>query len=267
MSQINYNNNLNSMPVNSPYKTIPAYTSVPDYTPSSQPYEQFSLETTYVKNYVALKIKKANPINVPWLSDPSIKQALQKLAEVEYLPGDVEHMKNLGVNLIFKNGQEAIKTLIDKKINIVFAPVSNPKVHAQWGNNNNTIVINEKYRNTQNLAEILAISEAIFHEAGHAKDSDNLSSLQEEIDCLALNTLANRYHQYMYIGAFNSNSSDIINNGVSLYTKLFFDSDSNKTALAKRILEKYGELPINSPNHPTLLPSIILNSINIINKN
>lgn len=109
---------------------------------------------------------------------------------------------------------------------------------------------------------ILAISEAMFHEAGHSKDKDGLSSIQEEIDCLALNTLAFRYHSLKYAKVFEkAKDSAIINDGVALYAKLYFDKDPNKQALVNRIIEKYGDLDFTSPNHAIPNNSILMSGI------
>jgi len=206
--------------------------------------------TEFVISYLYNHTNKIQKLNIPWVTDPVLQQALSRLADVKFLPEDVQALQDMGVNKIFDSGEEALKLLMDKKLKIEFGPLSTPKAHAQWVNSENTVLINEKYRGTKNLAEILAISEAIMHEIGHAKDGDDNSSIQEELDCLALNTLANRYHQQKYPDIYNNNSdSAIINDGVALYTKLFFDSDPKKTALMARIAEKYGDLPVESPNH------------------
>lgn len=192
-----------------------------------------------------------------------INESLDELEKVEFLPGDLEHMESLGVNPIFNNGKEARELIEERGIKVEFGHVDGEKCHAQWNNDTNTIVINDKYKNTKDKAIIFAISEAIFHEAGHAKDADGETSIQEEFDCLALNTLANRYHQKYYPEVFKSSpNADILNDGVCLYSKLFFDDDPDKTALAKRIIKVYGDLPLESPNHKTSMTARLIYLIN-----
>jgi len=132
-------------------------------------------------------------------------------------------------------------------IEVVFDKVDTDDIHAQWINSQNKIVINEKYRNTRSMAEIYAISAALFHEISHAKDKDSISSIQEEIDCLAMNALAFNVFLNKHPKIFNGNSSPIIKDGVALYTNLFLGDD--KQALMKRIKLKYGDLKLESPNH------------------
>lgn len=217
----------------------------------------------YAKSYIFTQITQAQSIkSINKITDPTIKEALEKLREVKFLSGDLEYLNSMGVNTIYKSGEEAIKTIFDNKINIEFAPIDSNKAHAQWDCENNKIIINDKYKNTKDPAVILAISEAMFHEAGHAKDKDGVSSIQEEIDCLALNTLAFRYHSLKYAKVFEqAKDSAIINDGVALYAKLYFDKDPNKQALVNRVIEKYGDLDFNSPNHPTPNNSVLIKGI------
>ena len=49
---------------------------------------------------------------------------------------------------------------------------------------------------------------------------------------------------------FSDSNEPIINDGVSLYAKLFFDTDPSKNALINRIKEKYGDLPTGDRLHP-----------------
>ncbi|OGI22718.1 MAG: hypothetical protein A2287_02845 [Candidatus Melainabacteria bacterium RIFOXYA12_FULL_32_12] len=265
-----------------PNTLIPA--SNANYNFPAQDYqspEYFSTGSQYMRNYAYPQLARTTPhttyaypqiqapqysMDIPWITDPAIKESINKLREVRYLPGDVEHMKKLGVNILYNSGEEAMQTILKRGLRIEFGPVSSPKAHAQLNNDNNMVIINEKYRGTKDPAVILAISEAIFHELGHAKDNDGLSSIQEEINCLALNTLANRYHQYVYPQIFSStNNADILNNGVSLYTRLFFDPDPKKEALANRIAEKYGDLPLESPNHSVPLAAQVSQKTKVLN--
>lgn len=252
-------------PVNPAYiPTAPYQAAVNNAVPATPAYQtQNYYPSGYdpMKSYVYPQIVKTqNSFDIPWITDPVIKEAINKLYEVRFLPGDLEYLNKLGVNTIFYSGEEAVKIIPEKGLRVEFGEVSSPKIHAQWQKENNLIVINEKYKDTKDPAVILAISEAIAHELGHAKDGDNISSIQEEIDCLALNTLANRYHQYRYPNVFNTGSNaDIINDGVGLYTKLFFDPDPKKQALVARVIEKYATLPLESPNHPVPLAAKIAN--------
>lgn len=181
----------------------------------------------------------------------SIKLAIDKLKDIKFAPTDINYIKNIGVNLIFNSGDEIIEHLNKNRINIKYGQMINDKTHAQWNNSTNTIIINDKYKNTTKPDEILAIAASIAHEAGHSVDKDNLSSIQEEIDCLAMNTIVNRAHQRIYPNVFKQSSqSDILQDGVLLYTELFFNPD--KKPLEDRIKEKYGNLQLQSPNHPAL---------------
>ena len=218
--------------------------------------------SAYVKSYVFPQIvypqKPESLSNIPGVKDPVILEALNKLREVRYLPGDAEYIRNMGLKTIYNNGQEAINMLISKNLKVEFGQVSDPAIHAQWINSENKVIINEKYKDTKDPAVIMAISEAIFHELGHAKDGDELSSIQEELECLALNTLAYRYHRAYYPDAFKSAANaDIINNGVSLYEKLFFDPDIEKKGLVNRVIDKYGSLPLESPNHSLPIAALV----------
>lgn len=257
-SQIPAYQNAGYFPVGSQYMRSYAYPQIKQ-TNQYNPQNAYNPQTTYTQQAISpyTSSYNYNPVQatqnsskISWITDPIITEAINKLREVRYLPGDVEHMKNLGVNILYNNGEEAIQTILQRGLKVEFGPVSNPKTHAQLDNHNNLVIINEKYRGTTNPAVTMAISEAIFHELGHAKDNDGISSIQEEIDCLALNTLANRYHQQTYPQVFNlPGNAEILDNGVSLYTRLFFDPDPKKEALSNRIIEKYGDLPMESTYH------------------
>ena len=187
----------------------------------------------------------------PGMDNFILGQAINFLSEVEFSQEDIAHMENMGVNIAFNSGKEAVDYIRDKNISIKFAPLPSLGHHAQFQEDNGQkdILINEAYSNTRNFADILAISEAVLHETTHAKDDDVEASIQEEFDALAMNALANRYHSRKYPYVFEASSSNIVNDGVVLYSKLFFDEDPKKTALLKRIDEKYGSLPLESPNH------------------
>jgi hypothetical protein len=116
------------------------------------------------------------------------------------------------------------------------------------------MLVNQRYRGNMSKPVLYAIAESIYHEAGHAAMlGDNLSSVQEELDCLALNTLAYRSHvarDPQYINATSQGPlKQLFENGVALYPKLFFDPEPQKQRLVNRVIEKYGMLPPESPDH------------------
>lgn len=192
-----------------------------------------------------------NPIKFPWVKNKNLRNALNQLNKIEFDKDDIEHVQSLGVVLPFKSGKDAVKFIEDSNIEIKFAPLSSKNIHAQFDFEDNSIKINEIYRNTQDTAELLAISEAILHEAGHAKDQDGESTLQEEIDCLAMNAMAHRTLRKKYPNMFLNTNSLIIDDGVSVYADLFFDESTSKSPLIKRLNTKYGHLPIGDYKHPS----------------
>jgi len=173
--------------------------------------------------------------------------ALKYLSDLEFLPDDVEKVKKLGIRQIFKSGKEAVRFAHENNIPIIFDKVDAEDIHAQWLNNRHVIVINDRYKNTKNPAEVYAISAALIHELAHAKDNDSISSVQEELDCLAMNALAFNVFNKKNPALFAKNNAPIINDGVALYTKLFLNGD--RKALVDRIKLKYGDLSLESPNH------------------
>ncbi|MCE3235413.1 MAG: hypothetical protein K0Q50_1593 [Vampirovibrio sp.] len=209
-----------------------------------------------------------------------IGMALFLLGRIQNLPGDEAYVRRLGVEPVYHNGQEALQVIRSKNIRVEFGDMGDSPAHAQWVSDQNLIMINQKYRGDMSKATLYAISEAIYHEAGHASKvvrdpvsgkqvnvsllsnnpadiGDDQSSIQEESNCLALNTLAHRYHEATDPDyARSSSSSRLISDGVALYSKLFFDPDPAKTGLVNRIYTKYGDLPPSSPGHeiPTNTP-------------
>ncbi|MBY0403140.1 MAG: hypothetical protein K2X66_04520 [Cyanobacteria bacterium] len=183
---------------------------------------------------------------------PEIQKALTLLGQIQNLPGDEQYLQQMGVNIVFRNGQQALEVIRQKNIRVEFGDMGDSLAHAQWILDENLIMINQKYKGDSSKASLYAISEAIYHEAGHAAlRGDDRSSLQEEIDCLALNTLAYKYHIYSDPAyAQVASTSRLIKDGVALYAKLFFDPDLDKKALVNRIIEKYGILPPETPDHP-----------------
>lgn len=185
----------------------------------------------------------------PWINNPTILKSLEELYKVEFDKNDVDYIKSFGIQLPFTGGKQAVEFLRRANVRIIFDKM--PKdVHAQYDFDENFIKINNAYEHTNNLGEILAISEAILHEAGHAKDGDASSSVQEELSCLATNALAHRYLKKRYHQEFNTSNARIVNDGVNIYEILFFDKDPNKTALIARIKDKYGDLPAGDFIHP-----------------
>lgn len=186
----------------------------------------------------------------PWLKNMSIEFALNSLKNVTFSQNDVDYVNAMGLYLPFLSGQEAIKFMKESNVRIGYTKMNDASIHAQYDFDKNFIGINDKYKNTNDFPVILAISEAIFHEAGHAKDNDGKSSVQEELECLSLNVLAHKYHKALYPDIFKNKKEHIIADGVELYTQLFFDKDPQKKALIKRVQDKYGFLPAGDEKHP-----------------
>lgn len=185
----------------------------------------------------------------PWVKDKNILMALNELKQIRFAQNEVEFLQKSGVNPPFCSGAEAVKFLKESNARILFDSMPSD-IHAQYDFSKNFIKINHLYKNTLNTAEILAMAEAILHEAGHAKDNDNQSSIQEEINCLGANALAHRDLQRRYPHMFITSNSLIVQDGVRVYEKLFFDPDVNKLALIRRLQIKYGYLPAGDSKHP-----------------
>lgn len=206
---------------------------------------------------------------IPWVQDAELKLALNKLAEITHDPADIAHIRSLGINPPYNSGKEALDFIIQNQVKVEFADMGGSLAHAQWVNDENKMIINKNYQGKMTQEMALAIADALYHEAGHAKDRDGVASVQEELDCLSLNVLGYRYQQKQYPEIINSsNQSRLLSDGVALYPKLFFDQDPNKTALVNRVTEKYGFLPLNSPNHQVAsmpLAQVIKQNFNAIN--
>lgn len=189
-----------------------------------------------------------------------IPMALAMLRNIRHSAEDEAYLKSLGINLAFRNGQEAYDLLQRNNIEVSFGFIDDAKAHAAYDPQAKHITINDKYQGDFSPLTLYAIAEAIYHEAGHAAgNGDGLSSIQEELDCLALNTLAHRFHTGSVPAVSQAEAaagpqSELVSNGVALYTKLFFDPDPTKQALVDRVILKYGDLPPHSPGHdiPTL---------------
>lgn len=196
----------------------------------------------------------SQPVNFPdtplWIKEKSISMALNELKSLEFAPEDINYLKNMGVNVPFKSGKEAVDYITKQNIRILYEPTSESGVHAQYDFYKNIVIINKKYKDTDDFPVILAIAEAILHETGHAKDNDGYSSIQEELDFLGMNAIAHRAFLKKYGDLFSDAKEPIIKDGVRLYAKLFFEPDPDKTALVNRITEKYGDLPSGDNLHP-----------------
>ena len=186
---------------------------------------------------------------LPWIKDKTILQSINYLHNLEFDVNDIKYIQSLDIILPVLSGEEAINFVKNSQINIKFARLPSSNIHAQYDFGNNCIIINEIYKNTKNPAEILAISEAILHEIGHAKDKDETNSIQEEIECLALNTLAHRIFNKKFPNIFANTNSPIVKNGVCIYSDLFFDENPLKSALIVRLKQKYGDLPVGDFKH------------------
>lgn len=197
-----------------------------------------------------LSLFKLQKNSLPWIKDENLLKAVNQLNYVKFDKNDVKHVQSLGVVLPFQSGKEAVDYIKNSHIGVKFDKLGSENIHAQYDFDNDCIKINEIYRNTQNPAEILAISEAILHEAGHAKDGDGGSSLQEEMDCLALNAVAHRSIAKNSPNAFLNSNALIVKDGVCVYGDLFFGSEDSRNALVERLKLKYGHLPVGDFKHP-----------------
>lgn len=193
------------------------------------------------KSYTYFTKNKNKPDNI-------LNTAMEELKTIEFSPEDTAFIKRLGSNPPFANGKEAYDFIKDNNIKVKFAKLSSDDIHAQWDINSRSIKINEIYKNTKNKAVVLAITESIFHEAGHAKDLDGESSIQEELNCLALNALAHRVLDKKYPNVYTTGDENIVKKGVTLYADIYFDSDSTK--LKNKIQKSYSHLPAGDVLHP-----------------
>ena len=267
-----------SIPAYSPYPVNSALARMPRQA-SNWPQPTTGLTSTYSQATMAKEPLSAHTeagqiVQTP-LDSFIIDRALTLVGQIRNLPQDEAYIRSLGVNPVFQNGQQARRVIDSKGIRVEFGDMGDSPAHAQWIADQNLIMINRQYRGDCSPTTLCAIAEAIYHEAGHAAKlvnvpgsagtvfnqsltgnnpadvGDDLSSIQEELDCLALNTLAHRYHEAIYPQyAQNVSSSRLLSDGVALYAKLFFDPDPEKKALVKRVAEKYGDLAMESPGHP-----------------
>jgi len=179
----------------------------------------------------------------------TVTRALEELKKISFDNNDLIYMRSIGANPPFNSGLEAYEFIKNNNIDIRFAKLQFDDAHASWDFSRRAILINERYKNAVSFPEILAISSAIFHESGHAKDGDVENSVQEELDCLSLNVLGHKYHKKNYKDVFSGQNSLLFSEGVSLYENLFYRFDPTKRDLKIRIAEKYGYLQLTSPGH------------------
>lgn len=224
---------------------------VPMYQPQRAMYPAQAAQVNPLSAYTT-----STPVQQSPLDKAIIGQALGLLGQIHNLPQDELYIRQLGVNPVFQNGQQARQVIQSKGIRVEFGDMGDSPAHAQWMADQNLIMINQRYKGDTSPATLYAISEAIYHEAGHAAgNGDDNSSVQEELNCLALNTLAHRYHTAIDPNyARNVSSNRLLADGVALYPQLFFDADPQKQALVNRMVEKYGDLDLTSPGHevPTI---------------
>lgn len=184
------------------------------------------------------------------IKNPIILKALNHLNSLRFDEDDVKYVQSMGAVPPFLDPQDALKFIDDNNIKIKFCALASSNIHAQYDFDTNSIEINKIYEHAKNPAEILAIAEAILHEAGHAKDHDGDSSIQEEFDCLAMNALSHRVFSKKFPNIFSTTKSLIVKDGVCVYADLFFDSNPDKTGLVRRLYDKYGSLPLGDSSHP-----------------
>lgn len=196
--------------------------------------------------------------------DDAIHKAMIELKKLELAPHDYAKMQKIGIKPPFASGKAAYEYIKNQNVRVRFAKLYSPLIHAQWDYNSRSIMLNDIYKKTTDKAVILALSEAIFHEAGHAKDMDSASSLQEELDCLALNAMAHRTHELKYPNTFSNSKENIVKNGVNLYAELFFPPETSLQsaepqaeqiyspydALVSRMRTTYTDLPAGDFLHP-----------------
>lgn len=202
------------------------------------------------KVFIVFPFFKTQQSSIPWVKEENLLKAVNQLNYIKFDKDDVKHVQSMGIVLPFQSGKEAVDYIKNSHIGIKFDKFDSKYVHAQYDFDNNCIKINDIYKNTQNKAVILAISEAILHETGHAKDKDEGTSLQEEIECLALNAIAHRSIVKNIPNAFENSDSLIVKDGVCVYGDLFFGANDSKSALTERIKIKYGHLPVGDFKHP-----------------
>ncbi len=185
-----------------------------------------------------------------WLNNITLKNALKELYNIHFDIKDMDYLASKGLNLPFHSGEEVVNYIASQNIRIAFDKIPEPDIHAHYDYEKNVICINDRYKNEYSKPIILAIASAILHEASHAKDRDGVASVQEELECLAMNAIAHRAFVKKYSEEiFKDSNVPIIQDGVCLYADLFFNRP-DLTDLLKRVKEKYGDLPAGCSKHP-----------------
>lgn len=195
----------------------------------------------------------AKPVKNGKTQEGIINSALDELKNAEYDKTDILYMRSMGINPPFENGSEAVDYLKSQNIPIQYGKFSDKKVHACLARNEDNekaVLINSRYKNSDDKPTVLATAEAIAHEAGHAKDNDTSNSIQEELDNLSLNVLTHRSFEKMHPGVFEGQDSFFFTEGVSLYPQLFFEYGADKTGLKARVADKYGHMQTGDSKHP-----------------
>lgn len=205
---------------------------------------------TQIQTPSNLLVAKTQETSFEWIKDANISKAIEQLKTLKFEDSDVKHLQSLGAVIPFASGEAAVRFINNSNTRIKFEALPSPEIHAMYDFDENCIKINEVYRNTQNQAEILAIAEAILHEAGHAKDNDGITTVQEEINCLSMNALSHRVFNKQYPDVFATTNSLIVKDGVCVYADLFFDNDPLKSRLTERLKKKYGDLQAGDLTHP-----------------
>ena len=196
-----------------------------------------------------------------WLTNPTLKSALKELYNINFDIKDMDYLTSKGLKLPFRSGQEVVNYIASQNIRIVFDKIPEPDIHAHYDYEKNTICINDRYKNSDSKPITLAIASAILHEASHAKDMDGTASVQEELECLAMNALAHRAFVKKYSEEiFKQTGVPIISDGVSLYADLFFNRP-DLTDLLTRVKTKYGDLPAGCDKHPASSLAFLVKSL------
>ena len=105
--------------------------------------------------------------DMPWVRDSVLTTALSEINDLTFSQEDIKYIENMGMQLPFKSGKECVDFIEKENIRLYFAKPFEKGVHAQYSFDRNAIMINKKYQNTKDFAVMLAIGEAILHEAGH----------------------------------------------------------------------------------------------------
>ena len=215
-------------------------------------YSEIKNNNSYVKKNLLQGVRDTFYITkseFPWVTNPIIISALDELRKVKFSLADVVYLQNMGLEIPFKSGEDAVNFIKSSNLRIAFEDTGNEGIHAQYNYNENKIMLNKKYKNTSDTADVLALAEAILHESAHAKDNDGESSIQEELNNLGLGVLAHRFFEKKYPEIFNYSNTLIVNDGVNIYAKIFFDNDHKKIKLKNRVKQKYGLLPAGDNIH------------------